>query len=239
MMMPSMTRAALLVALMIVAPAAAATGPRELTTTAVARGLPAAKVAPDIYYFAGETGAKETYTLTIKGPASLTLFTPDGHEMVTATGSGNVTLTAYLPLTDVFTLAVSRLTPGQPYTLSRKATLPTLAEEEEFSNVGYTLKNADGFYAACWIAPGVKVRGRDAKQIGESLLAADRETVSRILRRGSETISYEVTYSLVGGVLMKDVRWPDGKVDRHPTELRATSLSDRLVREWSGYRCAD
>jgi hypothetical protein len=216
-------------------------GARELTSAATVKGLPASKPAPDIYYFAGESGAKETFTLTIKGPASLSLFTPDGHEMISATGSGKVTLTAYLNLTDVFTLAVSRLMPGQSYTLSRTATVPTLGESESFSNIGYTFNvGPNGDFAQCWITPGVKYRGKDNWGTAEYTLAADRETISTTVREGSgKTSSYETHYSLAGTLLTRHVRWPTGKTDEHPSQLRIESFANGPAKQWSGYLCAD
>jgi len=237
----SIALGALLVGVLSAAPALAQLmGARELTTMAPVKGTPAGKPAPDIYYLAGEAGAKETYTLTVKGPASLTLFTPDGHEMLSVTGSGKVTMTAFLPLTDVFTLAVSRLTPGQSYTLSRQASVPTLGEAAGFSGIGYTVKGAHGDFARCWITPGVKYRGKDNTGTAEYTLAADRETITTVVRQGTQkTWSYETAYSLAGDSLTRHVKWPDGKVDQHSSQLRMSSLANGIAREWSGYLCAE
>lgn len=235
-MIRSTTLTALLLGVLSAAPVSAQLmGARELTTVGAVKGAPKGKAGPDMYYLAGETGAKETYTLNIKGPASVTLFTPDGHEMLSAGGSGKVTLTAYLPLTDVFTLAVSRLTPGQAYTLSRTTTVPTLAEAQSFSNIGYTFKG----FIQCWITPGVKYRVTMGTRIGESTLAADRATVSVVAREGSKNWSYERTYSLAGDVLTSHTRLPSGKVVEHQSDFHMFSLADGHARQFSGYLCAD
>ena len=234
-------RAALTFALISAAPAyGQLMGSRELTTVGVVKGAPASKPAPDIYYLAGESGAKETYSLTIKGPASLTLFTPDGHEMVSATGSGKVTLTAYLPLTDVFTLAVSRRTPAQPYTLSRAATVPTLAEAQAFFNVGYRLTDGtNGGFAKCWITPGVKYRASNEVRTFEHTLGADHKTLTTIGRERDKTWSYDITYSLAGSVLTYHYRYPSGKTVDHTQEFKMGSLADGKTRKFSGYLCAN
>lgn len=238
-MIRPITLAAMFFGLLSSAPAPAqVSGARELTTAVAVKGIPGVKSAPDIYYLAGEAGAKESYTLTIKGPASLTLFTPDGHEMLTASGSGKITLSAYLPLTDVFTLAVSRLTPRQPYTLSRQATVPTLGEAISFSGIGYTVKGGNGDFAKCWITPGVKYRGTDKTGTAEYTLAADRETISTTVR-AAKTYSYETRYSLAGSSLNRHVRWPSGKTDEHPSQLRMPSFANGQAKQWSGYLCAD
>jgi hypothetical protein len=212
-------------------------GARELTAEAAVKGAPASKPTPDLYFLVGESGAKETYTLAVKGKASISLFTPDGHEMVTATGSGKVTLTAVLNLTDVFTLAVSREMPGQSYTLSRKTTLPTLAEAEQAAYVGYTLKTSRGDFSQCWITPGVKYRTKSPEETVEHTLAADRNTVSGVGLKGTETASFERSYELVGDQLRTTYRWPSGETRESTSDLRRPSLDDGRTREFTGYMC--
>jgi len=237
-MIRPITLAAMLFGLLSAAPAPAQLkGARELTTLAPVKGAPASKPVPDLYYLAGETGAKETFTLTIKGPASLTLFSPDGHEMVSATGSGKVTLTAYLNLTDVFTLAVSRVNPAQAYTLSRQSRLPTLAEASGFSNIGYTIKGPNGDFAQCWITPGVKYRATTTSRITEYTLAADRETVTGVARESGKTWSFDYKLTLAGNTMKKTVHFPDGQIKDSTADFHRTSLGDGRVREFTGYLC--
>ena len=236
----SMTLAMMVLGLLSAALASAQVkGARELTTVAPVKGAPASKPAPDIYYLAGETGAKEGFTLTVKGPASLTLFSPDGHEMVSATGSGKVTLTAYLNLTDVFTLAVSRVNPAQAYTLSRQSRLPTLAEASGFSNIGYTIKGPNGDFAQCWITPGVKYRTATTSRVTENTLAADRETITGVARENGKTWSYDYKLTLAGNTMKRTVHFPDGKIKEGTADFHRTSLGDGRVRQFTGYLCAD
>ena len=77
-------------------------GAKELTAQGLVNGAPSSRSAADLYYLAGDVGARENYTLTIKGPARISLFTPDGHEMLSTSGSGKVVLDAVLNFTDVF-----------------------------------------------------------------------------------------------------------------------------------------
>ena len=236
----SMTLATMVLGLLSASPAPGQLkGARELTIVAPVKGPPASKPAPDIYYLAGEAGAKETFTLIVKGPASLTLFSPDGHEMVSATGSGKVTLTAYLNLTDVFTLAVSRVNPAQAYTLSRQSRLPTLAEASGFSNIGYTIKGPNGDFAQCWITPGVKYRTATKARVTENTLAADRETITVLARENGKTWSYDYKMTLAGNTMKRTVHFPDGKIKEGTTDFHRTSLGDGRVRQFTGYLCAD
>ena len=150
-------------------------GARELKTGVPAKGVASAKPVAELFYLAGESGARESYTLTIKGPASITIYSPGGHEMLTAAGSGTVKLDVVLPFTDVFTIAVARKDAKQPYTLSRKTSVPTLAEA--------VMAEAVGFYGGdvqkqCWVIPGVKVHIEVDGATEDYTLAADRSTIT-------------------------------------------------------------
>lgn len=134
-------RASFLIAMLcLVPPTAASAKPidaRKLTIGTALKGLPSTKPIAEMYYLIGEAGAKETFTLTIKGPASISIFTPGGDEMVTASGAGVIKLEAVLPFTDLFMIAVARKDTRQSYTLSRKASTPTLAETVLAGEIGY------------------------------------------------------------------------------------------------------
>jgi hypothetical protein len=213
---------------------------RELTTTAVIKGPPSGKPGPDIYYLAAEAGAKETYTLTTTGPASITLFTPDGHELVSASGSGKVTLVAYPNLNDVFILTVARVTASEPYTLSRQAILPTLTEAGAFAEVGYTSKYGSGAESTrCWITPGVKLRVISGDRVSEATLAADHTTMNIVVHQRKASLSFEQTRSLVGNSLTVKNRASDGQTEVVSSELPRHSLEDGTIRKFSGYLCSE
>lgn len=166
-------------------------GASELKIGIPAQGTASSKPVADVYYMAGESGAKEAYTFTGKGPASLTLFGPDGSEILTASGMGTVRLEVILPFTDVFTLAVERKTQGRPYSLSRTATVPTFAEAFIAKGVGY--------FDTCWLIPGVKIRRTYSKGFEDVTLAADRHSLSfvshgpRGIRAGDVSVTYDGT----------------------------------------------
>ena len=185
-------------------------GATELKIATPVKGAPSSKPVADIYYLVGESGAKETYTLAGKGPASLTLFGPDGSEILTASGSGSVSLEVVLPFTDVFTIAVARKSTAAPYSLSRKATVPTLAEAEMAGGIGYESK--DGKRAQCWIIPGVKARVTYPKGKEEFTLAADRDTVTFVSFAPRGTSSGDASFTSDGEMVRRAVRYPDGKV---------------------------
>ncbi|WP_037500390.1 hypothetical protein [Sphingomonas jaspsi] len=166
-------------------------GATELKVGIAAKGAPATKPAADIYYVVGESGAKETYTFKGFGPASLTLFSPDGKEILTSAGAGTIKLQVVLPFTDVFTIAVARKEPGRTYTLNRTSTVPTF--EEAF------LAKGAGYFGACWLIPGVKLRRVFSKGFEDLTLAADRHSLSFVsngplgIRPGDVSVTYDGT----------------------------------------------
>jgi hypothetical protein len=185
---------------------------REILSTGQVQGAPGSSAKADVLYFAGEMGAKETYTLTIKGPASITLFSRQGIEILSAEGSGTVRLEAILPGTDVYTLAIARKVPAQSYTLSRRATVPTLAEALLAQGVGFTGTMSDGSDVdLCWIIPGLKARRTYPKLVEEITLAADRNTVLFVAKKAAGTSTGQVTYRIVGADYERVVKADDGR----------------------------
>jgi hypothetical protein len=217
-------------------------GAHELKVAVPLKGLPSTKPVADIFYLVGETGAKETYTLAIKGPASITLFSPGGSEILTAAGTGTVKLEIVLPFTDVFTLAVSRKTPTQAYTLVRKTTRPTLAQAVLASAVGFEgyyqdKRGTDRKVSECWVTPGVKTRrSYEIGLVEEITLSADFETTSFVGRSASGIASGTVTYYFDGARLMSATNWTDGR--RTTAEIPADFSSDPESPEIPGsYLC--
>ena len=215
---------------MLAAPASAQLmGAKELKTAVPAKGFPGTKPVADVYYLVGEVGAKEAYTFTGKGPASLTLFGPDGSEILTSSGSGTVKLEVVLPFTDVFTLAVARKTPAQPYVLARKATVPTLAEAELAKGVGYERDHE----SPCWIIPGVKVKIIYSNgDFREDTLAADRTTVSWV----NSKYSGDRTFSLDGSELHRMSRARNGNVTDTSHPIGYAYNPEEFVR-FTRYQC--
>lgn len=233
-----MIRSSTLAALLLwAAPACAQlNGATELKVGIPTKGAAATKPHAEIYYLVGEVGAKETYTLNGKGPASVTLFGPDGSEILTKSGNGTVKLEVVLPFSDVFTLAVARVA-GHPYSLTRSASLPTLGEATFAAKVGYRLGKDKT--TRCWVIPGVKRRydyaggGRE-----EATLAADKTTISWVYKGPSRTTSGDASYKLDGDHLHRTVRTSDGKVTEQ-NFVYDPSYDPAKVSEFSGYFCKD
>ena len=221
-------------------------GARELTTAAPVKGAPGSQPVADIYFLVGEVGAKESFTLTVKGPASLTLFSPGGYELLSAEGSGTVKLTVVLPLTDVYTLAVARKVPAQPYSLSRKATKPTLAEAILSEGVGiagsYTDENGKAAQTSdCWLIPGIKARRIYPGVIDEMTLAADRATTMFVSRRNGQTATGQVTYTIDGTTITRFTKNDHGmskksdmRFDEVMTEVPEAGPSSYLCNDAPG-----
>jgi hypothetical protein len=212
-------------------------GARELTTAVPVKGAPGARPVADIYYLVGEAGAKESYTLTVKGLASLTLFGPDGSELLTSEGSGTVRLEAVLPFTDIFTVAVARKVPGQPYSLSRKAATPTFQEALMAFGTSYASKDGSSFQ--CWLIPGVKVLNVSPAATVEITLAADRRTISFFAKapKGGQTGSGEIILSFADGEVHRVIKSHDGTIreNRHPLGVNYSPDENSP----KGYLCKD
>jgi hypothetical protein len=213
-------------------------GAKQLKVAVPIKGAPSTKPVADVFYLAGEVGATETYSLNVKGPASITLFGPDGSEILTAAGSGTVKLEAVLPFTDVFTIAVSRKIPVQPYTLTRKTTIPTFVEASMASDVGYASK--DGSRSQCWVVPGVKLRSINSRGSIEFTLAADRRTTTFFAKgvAGGKTSTGETTLSFDGDQVHEMITPYGGKTNEKIYPLEVTYDPERVGR-FTGYLCRD
>lgn len=214
-------------------------GARELTTAASSKGAPSTKPVADTYYLAGESGAKETYTLTVKGPASISIYSPGGHEMLTAAGNGVVKLEVVLPFTDVFVLAIARKDTKQSYTLARKSTTPTLAEAALASDVGFEAVYPSITGTSCWVAPGVKLRGFYPNATLDATLAADRNTVTFVLKGDKATLAGENTFYLEGNNFKTVTHLYNGQADTVRSEDADFSYDEAEIRRFTGYRCKD
>jgi hypothetical protein len=209
-------------------------GATELKVAVSIKGAPSTKPVADVYYLVGESGAKETYTLTAKGPASLTLFGPDGSEILTASGSGSVSLDVVLPFTDVFTIAVARKATAAPYSLKRKATVPTFTEAQLAGGIGYESK--DGKRSQCWIIPGVKARVTYPNGKEEFTLAADRNTITFVSFTQKGTSSGEASYASNENMVRRTARYPNGKVSEASYDPRY-AYDPKDDGRFTGYRC--
>jgi hypothetical protein len=213
-------------------------GAAELKVAVPIKGAASSRPIADIYYLAGEVGAKETYTLTVKGPAAITLFGPDGSELLTTTGSGKVKLEVVLPFTDVFTVAIARKLSAQPYTLARSTTVPTFFEAAVAFGAGYGTNDGTNFQ--CWLIPGVKLRSVNGDETVDFTLAADRMTATFFAKRArsGETSSGEFKQTF-DGLQVHEVSTPHGHEAnevRYPLEV--TRSPDAFGR-FRGYRCED
>lgn len=132
--------------------------------TPVAR--PAGKPGPgvDLYAFIGEAGSVLQATAAGTGGYGVTIYTPEGAEMLTATGLGSARLTAVLPQDAVYLLAVARQDAAKPYKLDLAAERPDLFQWGFRSSAGYETLGADGkvAYWSCWISPGAVLRYQHA-----------------------------------------------------------------------------
>lgn len=218
-------------------------GARELLATGQIQGAAGSAAKADIYYFAGEMGAKETYLLTIKGSASITLFARNGQEIISEEGSGSIRLEAVLPYTDVYTIAIARKVPAQLYTISRRATVPTLTEAAIAEGVGFEASYIDKSgkevpYQRCWITPGVKARITYPHLTEEVTIAADRTTALYVAKNQTRTSAGEFTYRIDGSDIVRMVKPATGKSFEVPY-IFAPILEVSDASRITGYYCPD
>jgi hypothetical protein len=123
-------------------------------TLARPAGKPGAKV--EIYAFIGEAGSILQASAAGAGRYGATLYTPEGAEMLTATGQGAARLDAVLPKDGIYLLAIARQDAAKPYKLALAAEPPDDLMWSFRSYAGYETLNASGalVYWTCWVVPG-------------------------------------------------------------------------------------
>jgi|GEM_PF-2506450 len=121
---------------------------------------PAGKVgaAVDLFVFIGEAGSVLQASAGAPGAGghAITLYTPEGDQILTADGVDQTQLTAVLPKDGIYLLAVGRQNAAKPYKLSLKAEAPDIFQWSFRNLAGYDILAADGrlLYSTCWTAPG-------------------------------------------------------------------------------------
>ena len=89
-------------------------GARELLA-GVPISAPAGKPGQmDFYYFTGEPGSHQGFTLTTEGEAEIVLIAPTGDVMLNKHGKGKISLEAVLSWLDVHVIAVTRASGCSP-----------------------------------------------------------------------------------------------------------------------------
>lgn len=125
---------------------------------------PAGKVGAgvDLFAFIGEAGAvlQATAGAPRAGGHAITLFTPEGAEVLTADGVDQTRLSAVLPKDGVYLLSVGRQNAAKPYKLTLTAEAPDLFQWSFRKLAGYEVigRNGQVLYATCWTAPGSTLR---------------------------------------------------------------------------------
>lgn len=129
---------------------------------------PAGKVgaAVDLFAFIGESGAVLQASAGAPGAGghAITLYTPEGNEMLKADGVDLTKLIAVLPKDGIYLLAVGRQNAAKPYKLTLAAESPDLFQWSFRNAAGYNVYDAKGAiaYSTCWTAPGSTLQYRFA-----------------------------------------------------------------------------
>lgn len=121
-------------------------------------GKPGAEV--ELFAFIGEAGSILQASATGAAGYGLTLYTPEGAEMLSASGLDSARLAAALPQDGIYLLAVARQDGAKPYKLALSA-----EPADDFlwsfrSYAGYEILAADGSvaYWSCWVVPGTLIQ---------------------------------------------------------------------------------
>jgi len=97
-------------------------GGRELVNKVAIKGVASKARYVDYYYFAGQGGSHQAFTLSGKGRLMLVLLDAEGKEVAHAESKGAVAkMDSTLASTAVYTLAVFRQDPAAVYSLTRTA----------------------------------------------------------------------------------------------------------------------
>ncbi|MDG2528159.1 hypothetical protein [Caulobacter endophyticus] len=125
---------------------------------------PAGKVgaAVDLFAFIGESGSVLQVTAGAPGAGghAITLYTPEGDEILKADGVDMTRLNAILPRDGIYMLAVGRQDAAKPYKLTLEAEAPDLFQWSFRNLAGYDVYDAKGglSFWSCWTAPGSTLR---------------------------------------------------------------------------------
>lgn len=136
---------------------------------------PAGKVGAsvDLYAFIGESGSVFQATAGAPGAGghAITLYTPEGDEMLKADGVDLTRLDAILPKDGIYMLAVGRQNAAKPYKLTLAADSPDLFQWSFRDLAGYEVYGANGALSfwSCWSAPGSTLRYTFANGVKGSL----------------------------------------------------------------------
>jgi hypothetical protein len=121
---------------------------------------PAGKVGAsvDLFAFIGESGSALQASAGAPGGGghAITLYTPEGNEMLKADGVDLTKLSAVLPKDGIYLLAVGRQNAAKPYKLTLAAESPDLFQWSFRNAAGYNVYDAKGAlsFSTCWTAPG-------------------------------------------------------------------------------------
>ena len=144
----------------------------------------------DLYRFVGGSGTTIKATLTAPGKAALILYTPAGEEMLTAHGTGTVTLEAILPLWDVFFIGVVRVDGAKSYSLKLNGDEPDAHLALFARKVGFAFEAKDEgkpyLVSTCWIEPGVTLRRTWPRGIEEVALGRGGKQFTKYKLNGGE-----------------------------------------------------
>ncbi|MCZ8371023.1 MAG: hypothetical protein O9293_13870 [Porphyrobacter sp.] len=112
----------------------------------------------DLYRFGVLTGTIVTGTVTSSGNVALVLYTPAGEEMLSSNGDGSATISAVIPLDDVFMIAVLRDNNNSSYQLKITGDDPDIYMSLFARGVGFARASGLATVTVCWIEPGIKKR---------------------------------------------------------------------------------
>jgi hypothetical protein len=208
-------------------------GAREIVVGTPVTAAAGKSSQADLYYFVGQPGARQGFTLTTKGEAEITLFGPTGELILTAHGRDTVKLEAVIAWLDIHTIAVARAAPAKPYTLTMTASEPTLGEMAFSTAVGSQV----GTLRRCWLVPGVKMRLTQGDLEQVNTLNADRSSQTLVVKSSNQSINGEMKVHLDGNDIvfqrwLRDVRLDDDRAPFLPATYRPGP--DAVYR---GYYC--
>ena len=190
----------------------------------------------DLYRFVGGSGTTIKATLTAPGKTALILYTPAGEEMLTAHGTGTVTLDAILPLWDVFFIGVVRKNPAQPHSLKLTGVEPDAHLAVFARDTGYAATYADGakpyLVTICWIEPGVKKRRTFATGVEEVSIGRGGKEYGSWKGQNGQTNAGEHSVRFDGQTMIRTVA--SGKQTTTPVELL---FGANPTAKYRGYLC--
>lgn len=183
----------------------------------------------ETFQLIGARGDRLRVTATANPAITLTLYAPEGAQMLTAEGVGAATLEAYLPIDGVYFIGVG-LSDRGPYKIAVTTRQSDLLFAHFMAGVGYEVVGSGGAkHVSCWVQPGKTRRlvTSEGVDLQSTWLSAGKVRVEGHVN--GTKVGFDQSFTLEGETIITNT---NGTIARSAVEAGATGGGI-----WRGYLC--